>query len=46
LNLELANIYVKEKNYPNAEYIYKDLLELAKEDLELYKSLAYTYFMQ
>lgn len=46
LNLELANIYVKEKNYPNAEYVYKDLLEFAKWDLELYKNLAYTYFMQ
>jgi Flp pilus assembly protein TadD len=46
LNLELADIYIKEKNYSNAEYIYKDLLELAKEDLELYKNLAYTYFVQ
>ncbi len=28
LNLELAIIYEKEHNYINAEYIYKDLLEI------------------
>lgn len=43
LNLELALIYEKEKNYKNAEYIYKDLLENHWEDLEILKKLAYNY---
>lgn len=46
LNLELANIYIQEENYSNAEHIYKDLIEISKWDFELYKKLAYTYFMQ
>lgn len=46
LNLELANIYIQEENFSNAEYIYKDLIEVSKWDLKLYKKLAYTYFMQ
>jgi len=46
LNLELASIYIKEKNYQNAEYIYKDLLEVIKDDTDLYKKLAYIYAMQ
>lgn len=46
LNLELAWIYIKEKNYQSAEYIYKDLLEVIKDDTDLYKKLAYIYAMQ
>jgi hypothetical protein len=39
LNMELANIYEKEKNYLNAEYIYKDLLEHLKVDFKIMKKL-------
>lgn len=46
LNLELASIYTKEKNYQNAEIIYRDLLEVIKDDSDLYKKLAYIYAMQ
>lgn len=46
LNLELANIYIKEKNYQNAEIIYRDLLEVIKDDTDLYKKIAYIYAMQ
>lgn len=46
LNLELASIYEKEKNYVNAEYIYKDLLELLKVDFEIMKRLGYICAMQ
>lgn len=46
LNLELASIYIKEKNYQNAEIIYRDLLEVIKDDSDLYKKIAYIYAMQ
>lgn len=41
LNLQLAFIYEKEKNYSNAEYIYKDLLENHQGDYEIMKKLWY-----
>ncbi len=46
LNLELANIYEKEKKYENAEYIYLDLLDIYKDDLKMLKKLAYVYVLQ
>ena len=46
LNIELASIYEKEQNYINAEYIYKDLLEILKADIEVMKKLGYIYAMQ
>lgn len=46
LNMELASIYEKEKNYLNAEYIYKDLLEVLKVDFEVMKKLWYVYALQ
>lgn len=46
LNLELANIYEKEKKYENAEYIYLDLLDIYKDDLEILKKLAYVYVLE
>ncbi|MFK7780374.1 MAG: hypothetical protein QM490_04445 [Candidatus Gracilibacteria bacterium] len=46
LNLELASIYEKEHNYINAEYIYKDLLEVLKLDFEVMKKLGYIFAMQ
>ncbi len=46
LNLILAWIYEKEKNYINAEYIYKDLLEHLKTDFEIMKKLWYVYALQ
>lgn len=46
LNLELAKIYEQEHNYINAEYIYKDLLEVLKVDFEVMKKLWYIYAMQ
>lgn len=46
LNLELANIYELEWNYLNSEYIYKDLLEISKNDFEVNKKLWYSYYMQ
>jgi len=46
LNLELASIYEKEKNFQNAEYIYKDLLDVMKEDTAVMKKLWYIYAMQ
>ena len=46
LNLELASIYEKEKNYVNAEYIYKDLLEIYKIDFIVMKKLWYVYALQ
>ncbi len=46
LNLELAIIYEKEKNYINAEYIYKDLLEVLNVDFEIMKKLGYIFAMQ
>lgn len=46
LNVELASIYEREKNYLNAEYIYKDLLEVLKVDFEVMKKLGYVYALQ
>lgn len=46
LNIELASIYEKEKNYLNAEYIYKDLLEVLKVDFEVMKKLWFIYALQ
>lgn len=46
LNIELASIYEKEKNYINAEYIYKDLIDYLKVDIEVMKKLAYILAMQ
>lgn len=46
LNMELANIYEKEKNYLNAEYIYKDLLDHLKVDFVIMKNLWYIYALQ
>lgn len=46
LNLDLANIYEKERNYQNAKYIYKDLLEVYEKDEEIMKKLAYIFAMQ
>lgn len=46
LNLELALIYEKEKNYLNAEYIYKDLLDFLKVDFVVMKKLGYIYALQ
>ena len=39
LNIELADIYELEENYKNAEYIYKDLLKVYVDNLELLKKL-------
>jgi len=46
LNLELAWIYEKEKNYLNAEYIYRDLLDYLKVDFVVMKKLWYIYALQ
>ena len=46
LNLQLGIIYEKEKNYSNAEYIYKDLLDSYKWDYEIMKNLWYILVVQ
>ncbi len=46
LNLELANIYEKEKKYEKAEYVYTDMLETKKWDIKILKKLAYVYALQ
>lgn len=46
LNLELASIYEREKNYKNAQYIYEDLLEKHPENYEIIKSIAYCLGLQ
>jgi len=46
LNIELAMIYEKEENYKNAEYIYKDILILHKDDYEVLKRLGYILAVQ
>lgn len=46
LNIELATIYEIEKNYLNAEYIYKDLLDYLKVDFVIMKKLWYIYALQ
>jgi hypothetical protein len=39
LNLELANIYIEEEEYIKAEYIYKDLILIHSENVEILKKL-------
>lgn len=46
LNMELASIYIREKDYIKAEYIYKDLLLVHEEDFDILKKLAYVLTMQ
>ncbi|MDP5039004.1 MAG: hypothetical protein NWP80_00995 [Candidatus Gracilibacteria bacterium] len=46
LNIELASIYIEDKNYSKAEYIYKDLLLVHTEDLNLLKKLGYILSLQ
>ena len=46
LNLELANIYEKEKKFSNAEFIYKDLIEVLEDDFEILKRLGFNLAMQ
>ncbi len=46
LNLELAFIYEKERNYENAEYIYRDLREVLKDNYEVSKKLWFILAMQ
>lgn len=46
LNLELAHIYEAEKNYKNAEYIYRDLVELHNDNYEILKKLWYILALQ
>jgi tetratricopeptide (TPR) repeat protein len=46
LNLQLWLIYEKEKNYSNAEYIYKELLDNYNGDYEIMKSLWYILAVQ
>jgi len=46
LNIELATIYEKEKNYKNAEYIYEDLIHMYKNDTNILKKLAYVLALQ
>jgi len=46
LNIELANIYEKERNYKNAEYIYKDLAIVHQDNTVILRKLAYILAMQ
>jgi len=46
LNLQLAGIYLLEKNYTKAEYIYKDLLLVHEEDFDILTKLAYVLSLQ
>lgn len=46
LNLQLWLIYEKEKNYSNAEYIYKELLDNYNWDYEIMKNLWYILAVQ
>jgi len=46
LNMELAFIYEKEKNYEKAEYIYRDLKEILNDDFEVSKKLGFILAMQ
>lgn len=45
-NLELADIYELEENYKKAEYIYKDLLVIYVDNIELLKKLGNTLILQ
>jgi tetratricopeptide (TPR) repeat protein len=42
----LAQIYEKEEKFENAEFIYRDLLELSKNDFEVKKLLAFNLAIQ
>lgn len=46
LNFQLAFIYEKEGKYLNAEYIYRDLLEVIKVDYEIMKKLWFVLALQ
>lgn len=46
LNIELASIYMIEKDYIKAEYIYKDLLLVHEWDFDILKKLGYVLSMQ
>ncbi len=46
LNLELAHIYEQEKNYKNAEYIYKDLIQVCKNNVVILRKLWYIFALQ
>lgn len=46
LNLELARIYEEEKNYKNAEYIYRDIVDVVKNNDEILKRLWYILALQ
>ena len=46
LNVTLADIYEREKKYQNAEYIYKDMLELYHDDELLLRKLGYALALQ
>ena len=46
LNMNLASIYEKEKKFQNAEYIYRDLSEVLKDDFEIKKKLWFNLAMQ
>lgn len=46
LNIELANIYEQEKNYKNAELIYKDISMIVMDNTPILSKLAYVLSMQ
>lgn len=46
LNLSLAYIYEKESKFKNAEFIYRDLIEILLNDYEIKKKLAFNLAMQ
>lgn len=46
LNLELANIYNKQKEYKKSEYIYRDLIEYLEDDYEILKKLGFVLALQ
>lgn len=46
LNLELASIYEKEHNYKNAEFIYKDLIDVIWKDIVVMKKLWFILALQ
>jgi len=46
LNIELSSIYLIEKDYIKAEYIYKDLLLVHEGDFDILKKLWYVLSMQ
>jgi tetratricopeptide (TPR) repeat protein len=46
LNMELASIYEQEKNYTNAEYIYRDIVDVVKNNDEIMKRLGFVLALQ